>query len=180
MRTLFVMDPLDQLHIEGDSTFMMMVEASRRGWPVWWCTPDDLYADAGKAMARMQSVVSQLEEPFFSCDEWRNVPLSEMDVVWMRKDPPFDMSYVFATYILDLVPPHTVVLNDPASIRNANEKMFALQWAELCPKTLVTREISRARSWAQKLEKVVIKPWDGNGGRGVLVTSFNDSNFRRS
>ena len=70
MNTLFVMDPLEQLHIEGDSTFMMMVEASRRGWPVWWCTPDDLFADAGKAMARMQSVVTNIEAPFFQTEEW--------------------------------------------------------------------------------------------------------------
>ena len=88
------------------------------------------------------------------------------------------MDYVFSTYILDLVPPTTMVLNAPTAIRNSNEKMFALQWPDLCPETLVTRKIEQAREWAKQYEKVVIKPWDGNGGRGVLVSSYNDSNFR--
>jgi glutathione synthase len=89
------------------------------------------------------------------------------------------MEYYFSTYLLDLVPPTTLVLNDPAAIRDANEKMVALRWPELCPPTLVTREIKRAMAWAAASgEKVVIKPWDGNGGRGVLVTRSGDPNLR--
>jgi glutathione synthase len=96
----------------------------------------------------------------------------------MRKDPPFDMDYVFSTYLLDLVPPTTTVLNDPATIRNANEKMYAMQWPHLCPPTLATRHIARAMEWAKQWERVVIKPWDGNGGRGVLVSHASDPNLR--
>ena len=166
-----------------------MMEGSRRGWSVWWCTPDDLFVLDGVAHGRIQSVVTSLEAiqlgteaapvlSHFDCGDSEDRCLDVMDVVWMRKDPPFDMDYVFSTYILDLLPPSTLVLNDPRSIRNANEKMFALQWAELCPDTLVTREIDRARQWAKHHERVVIKPWDGNGGRGVLVSHHQDPNFR--
>lgn len=189
MNILFVMDPLDKLHIDGDSTFMMMMESSRRGWSVWWCTPDDLFVVDGTAHAEIQSVVTSLEPiisglensacpPHFDCGDREDQRLDMMDIVWMRKDPPFDMDYVFSTYILDLLPASTLVLNDPRSLRNANEKMFALQWAEFCPDTLVTREIGRARKWARNHEQVVIKPWDGNGGRGVLVSHHQDPNFR--
>ena len=104
--------------------------------------------------------------------------LGDFNIIFMRKDPPFDMSYIFATYLLDLVPQNTLVLNDPSAIRSANEKMVALQFEQYIPKTLVTREIHRARYFATQLaDKVVIKPWDGNGGRGVLVSHHKDPNF---
>ena len=178
MKTLYVMDPLKSLHLEGDSTYMMMLEANRRGWETFWCEPTDLFAEGGVAYARMRKVVVSDQFPHFQEDPSTDVSLADMDVVWMRKDPPFNMDYIFCTYLLDLVPTTTLVLNDPRSIRNFNEKMFALHFAEFCPETLVTREISRAQQWAIKHDRIVIKPWDGNGGRGVLVTAHDDSNFR--
>ncbi len=179
LRTLFVMDPLDRIQVEGDSTFMLMVEADRRGWPVWMCTPDDLFVADGRAHARARRVVASEQPPHFRSEESADIALSEMDVVWMRKDPPFDIEYVFATYVLDLVPPTTVVLNDPRSIRQCNEKMFAMQFPEFCPPTLVTRDLDRAMRFAAAAPgRVVIKPWDGNGGRGVLVTEHGDGNLR--
>ncbi len=177
MKTLYVMDPIESLHIDGDSTYMMMLEANRRGWPTFWCTPKDLFAVGGRAFAKVQAVVVSNVEPFFVQEEPTDMCLSEFDVVWMRKDPPFDMDYIFSTYMLDLVPKNTLVLNDPRSIRNFNEKMYALHFAEYCPDTLVTRELVRAKEWAKNYPTVVIKPWDGNGGRGVLVTSHDDPNF---
>ena len=178
MKTLYVMDPLESLHIDGDSTYMMMLEANRRGWPTYWCTPKDLFAIGGRAYAKAIHVEVSEAEPFFSQSAAQDLDLGEFDVIWMRKDPPFDMDYIFSTYMLDLVPESTLVLNDPRAIRNFNEKMYALHFAEYSPETLVTREISRAKEWAKKHPKVVIKPWDGNGGRGVLVTAHDDPNFR--
>jgi glutathione synthase len=179
IRTLFVMDPLDRIHVEGDSTFVLMVEACRRGWPVWMCTPDDMYVVHGRAHAVAIRVDVREAQPHFVPQAPAELDLGEMDVVWMRKDPPFDINYVFCTYILDLVPPTTVVLNDPRSIRNASEKMFALQFPQFCVKTLVTSQIGRIQRFAADAPgKIVIKPWDGNGGRGVLVTQAGDPNLR--
>jgi len=178
LKTLYVMDSLDKINVKGDSTYMMMLEANRRGWDTFFCHPGDLFVKEGVAHARMSQVLVKSEEPHFTPFSAAEHSLDEFDVVWMRKDPPFNMDYVFSTYMLDLIPDTTLVLNDPRSIRNCNEKMFALQWAAYGPDTLVTREIKRAMEWAQSYEKVVIKPWDGNGGRGVLVTHFGDPNFR--
>ena len=178
MKTLYVMDPLQSLHIDGDSTYMMMLEANRRDWITYWCTPKDLFAIGGQAFAKATCVIVTAEKPYFKEELPQDIDLGEFDVIWMRKDPPFNMDYIFSTYLLDLVPSNTLVLNDPRSIRNFNEKMYALHFAEYSPATLVTREIARAMEWAKLHPKVVIKPWDGNGGRGVLVTAHNDPNFR--
>lgn len=179
LRHLFVMDPLDRIDVAGDSTYMQMKEATRRGWPVWWCTPGDLWVAEDQGWARCESVQTTSDAPHFSRGAAETRSLGQFDVVWMRKDPPFDMTYVFATYILDLVPPTTLVLNNPDSLRSANEKMFALQFPGLCPPTLVTRDIERARQFARDAPaKVVLKPWDGNGGRGVLVSAHGDPNLR--
>ena len=179
IRTLFVMDPLSRINVAGDSTYMLMLEAAARGWPIWWCTPGDLYADGGQACGRVHSVEVTRELPHFRSASAQDLPLGFFDVVWMRKDPPFDMSYIFTTYLLDLVPSQTLVLNHPASLRSRNEKMYALQWEEFGPKTLVTREIARAIAFAREAPgKIVLKPWDGNGGRGVLVTQAGDGNLR--
>ena len=137
MNTLYVMDPLESLQLDGDSTYMLMLEANKRGWLTFWCTPNDLYANDGKSYARAIKVFVQDEEPFFTEDIPTDICLSEMDVIWMRKDPPFNMDYIFCTYLLDLVPSTTLVLNDPRAIRNFNEKMFALHFSQFCPKTLV-------------------------------------------
>ncbi|MEE2750441.1 MAG: glutathione synthase [Myxococcota bacterium] len=178
MYTLFIMDPIDALHLDGDSTYAIMAESTARGFSIAWCTPADLFADGRGAIARCQSVTAHLEEPAFRDREAvREVPLTEFDCVWLRKDPPFDMTYVFVTYLLDLASSQTLVLNDPLSLKCANEKMYALQWPELCPPTLVTNRIEDVRSFAREHERIVVKPWDGNGGRGVMVTEHGDGNL---
>lgn len=179
LKTLFVMDPLDRIQVAGDSTYMLMREATDRGWPVWMCTPQDLYAIGDTARGRVTPVRTTREAPHFHTAVAEDRPLGDFDVVWMRKDPPFDMGYIFSTYLLDLVPETTLVLNHPPSLRHANEKMFALQWAQYCPPTLVTREPARAMAWIREAPgDVVLKPWDGNGGRGVLVSRASDANLR--
>ena len=179
VNTLFVMDPLDIIDVSADSTYMMMLEASRRSESVSWCTPADLFVLKNRCHARCQSVVVSDIQPHFQSDAAMERDLAEFDVVWLRKDPPFDIEYVFTTYMLDLVPPSTMVLNHPASIRDANEKMVALRFPDLVPNTLVTREVSRAVKWIENAPgKVVLKPWDGNGGRGVMVSKKGDGNLR--
>lgn len=177
--TLFVMDPLERINVAGDSTYMLMLEARRRGWPVWFCTPGDLYADRGAARGRVRPVEVRRGERPFEPGPVEDRPLGDFRVVWMRKDPPFDMDYIFTTYLLDLVPPTTLVLNHPPSLRNRNEKMFALAFADYGPTTLVSRDIGQILAWVRaRPERVVIKPWDGNGGRGVMVTHGADENLR--
>ena len=179
VKTLYVMDPLDRIDVAGDSTYMLMLEGCRRGHEVAWCTPSDLFALTGRCHARCSVVRVSAEAPYFESAAPTDRDLGDFDVVWLRKDPPFDIGYVFSTYMLDLVPSSTMVLNHPASIRDANEKMVALRFPDLVPPTLVTSSIDRAISWvAAAPGKVVLKPWDGNGGRGVLVTQHGDRNLR--
>ena len=177
MRSLFVMDPIESLDLSGDSTFMLMLASSQRGWPVSWCHPQAMFGLGGRSFAKVNDVVTT--RAGFSPGSWREAALSEFDVVWMRKDPPFDMTYIFSTYLLDLCGPTTLVLNAPAGLRSRNEKLFAAAYADLTPPTLVSRDIAQIVAFATaQPDRVVLKPWDGNGGRGVLVSRAGDPNLR--
>ncbi|MBM76031.1 MAG: glutathione synthase [Proteobacteria bacterium] len=179
MNNLFIMDPLDKIQVKGDSTYSLMLEAQKRYNSVYMCTPQELFSKNGNVFGNITKLNVSKKEPYFSMIERKEIGLSYFDVIWLRKDPPFDISYIFTTYLLDLVPKKTLILNNPTAVRTANEKMIALHWSQFCPPTLVTHEIERALSWSsQQPGQVVIKPWDGNGGRGVLVSHFDDPNFR--
>ncbi len=179
MRTLFVMDPLDRIQVEGDSTYVLMEGSTARGWPISWCTPDDLYVDAQRPRSRSRPVTAHPEAPYFRpAGDPTDEDLAAFDCIWMRKDPPFDMDYIFTTYILDLASRDCLILNDPASLKCNNEKMYALQWPDLCPPTRVTNRIADVLAFAEIHGRIVVKPWDGNGGRGVLVTRAGDPNLR--
>jgi len=179
VETLFVMDALDRIVVHGDSTYMMMLELCRRDQPVWTCTPDQLRAEGAGAIATCLPVQVCAKAPHFVPGRAQDLGLGDFDVIWMRKDPPFDIDYIFTTYLLDLAPPQTLVLNRPASLRDFNEKMATFRWPHFCTQTLVTQDVDRAVLWARAAPgKVVLKPWDGNGGRGVLVTYPMDGNLR--
>ena len=179
LRTLYVMDPLDKIDVGGDSTYMLMLEGVDVAARVAWCTPMDLYALTGRCHARCQRVHVSDEAPYFHSESPEERDLSEFDVVWLRKDPPFDIAYVFSTYMLDLVSRGTLVLNDPASIRDANEKMVALRYPDLVPTTLVTADIDRAMAWAADVPgKVVLKPWDPEMEDEVYSSQHGDGNMR--
>ncbi len=178
MRTLFVMDPLDRLHLEGDSTYALMAESTRRGWGIAWCTPADLFTTPSGPQARCQVVTAHLEgQPFRDEAPFSVEPLADFDCIWLRKDPPFDMAYIFSTYLLDLALPTSLVFNDPRSIKCANEKMYALQWPHLCPPSLVTNKVEDIRAFALDHDRIVLKPWDGNGGYGVVISGKHDGNL---
>ena len=177
MRHLFVMDYPEQLNYDHDSSWAMMREACKRGDHVRWCHPSHLYATAGRSHARSQQADALGEAPWFVLGDWATEPLDSFDVVWMRKDPPFDMSYIFATYLLGMT--RALVVNNPAGLRDRNEKLFAFSFPDLTPETLITSNINQIIEFTNAQEgKVVLKPWDGNGGRGVLVTQAGDPNLR--
>ncbi len=177
MRSLFVMDDLDTLDLPGDSTVALMAASTGRGWEAWWCHPSAMWGQGGRAFARAQRVDTRATA--FDRQQWAEVQLADFDVVWMRKDPPFDMTYIFSTYLLDMVGTRTLVLNAPAGLRARNEKLFAAAYDDLTPPTLISNNIARIMAFAAaQPAKVVLKPWDGNGGRGVLVTQTGDPNLR--
>lgn len=177
MKHLFVMDPLASLHVGGDSTYVTMREACDRGHLVRWCTPDAMYIRDGQAFARASAVVVGHTQPWFDEGPPEDLCLADVDVVWMRKDPPFDMTYILATYHLDMA--HTLVVNAPAGLKLFNEKLWAMaDFAKFQPKTLLSRDAHQIASFVRGLPgRTVLKPWDGNGGRGVLVTNGSDRNL---
>ena len=179
MRSLFVMDPLERINVAGDSTYVTMREWSDRGWQAAYTTPDRLYGREGRARALCREVRTTREAPYFHVGEIQDVDLGDFDVVWMRKDPPFDMAYIFTTYLLDMVSPPTLVVNDPRSLKLYNEKMFvATRWPHLQPPTLITNDMAALKAFVRGREgRSVLKPWDGNGGRGVIVTEAGDRNL---
>lgn len=179
MKSLFVMDPLDRIQVTGDSTYVTMRECSDRGHPVWMCTPDRLYARDGRARALATPVRTTEAAPHFHTEAPVDLDLGDIDVVWMRKDPPFDMRYIFSTYLLDLVPADTLVVNGAAGLKLFNEKMWVMAgWPHLQPATLVSNDMALLRRFVEEQpDRVVLKPWDGNGGRGVLVTREGDANL---
>jgi glutathione synthase len=178
MKSLFVMDPLHRINVAGDSTYVVMRECTDRGFPVWWCTPAELYARDGVSGARATPVQVTASAPFFHQGAPESRPLGDFDVVWMRKDPPIDLQYIFTTYLLDMAPPSTLVLNGPAGLSRFNEKLWATTFPELHPPTLVSRNSGQIRAWVEAQPgRAVLKPWDGMGGRGVVVTRPGDRNL---
>jgi glutathione synthase len=178
MRSLFVMDPLDRIQVAGDSTYALMRECTARGWPISYCTPDDLYVRDGRAYARVSDVLAGDEPPWFEIEGTSDADLCAFDVVWMRKDPPYDMAYLAATFALDFVAAPTLVVNDPRNLRVYNEKMWAMHWPQFQPATLLSANKARITAFVNAQPGgAVLKPWDGNGGRGVLVTRPGDPNL---
>ncbi len=172
------MDPIESIDPAKDSSFVIMLEAQRRGHEVYTGHPRELYTDGVRVGARLFPVLVGRGTPHFELQEPRNVYLDEMEAVFMRKDPPFDMDYVFSTYILDLLDGKTLVVNDPAGIKMANEKMYPLRFPHLVPRTMVTRSIVGLKAFLEELGgRMIVKPWDGNGGRGVLLLSKDDRNL---
>jgi len=177
VKHLFVMDPLDRIVVAGDSTYVTMRECSDRGHDVWMCTPDQLYSLDGHSYARVTPTRTTSDAPYFHTSDPVERALSSFDVVWMRKDPPFDMGYIFTTYLLDMA--GTMVVNEPAGLKLFNEKMWVqARWPQYQPATLISNDISRLKAFVNQAEgRSVLKPWDGNGGRGVLITQAMDRNL---
>ncbi|RCU45656.1 glutathione synthase [Corallincola holothuriorum] len=174
-----VMDPITEINIKKDSSFAMLMAAQARGWQLRYMEMADLYLDQGKAYGRMAPLqVQQDAENWFALGAAEELPLTELDVVLMRKDPPFDTEYIYATYMLERAEDEGVlIVNKPQSLRDANEKLFTAWFPELTPPTLVTRRADNIRRFYAKHDDIILKPLDGMGGASIFRIKPNDPNL---
>ena len=178
LKTAFQMDDIAGLHIEGDSTFALMLEAQKRGHEVFYYLPSELSFVEGKVVARGADVsVKDVAGDHFELGEARVVDLADMDVVHLRQDPPFDMHYITTTHLLERVHPETLVVNNPAEVRNAPEKLFVLNFPELTAPTLITRSEEEVVAFRKQHKDIIVKPLYGNGGAGVFRVKGDDTNL---
>jgi glutathione synthase len=172
------MDPIERINIRGDSTFALMLEAQRRGHSMAYYTPDRLALVGGDVFATVAPVqVRDQEGDHFTLGTPRRAPLAEFDVILLRQDPPFDLAYVTSTHLLERVHPKTLVVNNPASVRNAPEKMFVMDYPELMPPTLITRDLAEIKAFRAEHGDIVMKPLYGKGGEAVFRLAKEDLNF---
>jgi glutathione synthase len=178
MKLLFVMDPLARIQIAGDTTFATMLEAQSRGHELWFCEPPHLGLEHERVVAVAWPVqVRRVKGDHYLLGLQATKPLGEFDVVFMRKDPPFDMDYYFATLLLERARDATLVINDPRGLREWNEKLAVLEFPRLTAPMIVTREVTRLRAFlAEQGGEMVIKPLDASGGFGVFHVRKGDPN----
>ena len=172
------MDPVEPIDIKGDSSFVLGLEAQERGYTLWHYLPNALSLHDGKVTARAQRPELRRElGRHYTMGEPEIIDLSTMDVVLMRQDPPFDMAYITATHILEHIHPKTLVVNDPAEVRNAPEKLFVTHFAELMPPTMITCSRDDILAFRREYKDIIIKPLFGNGGAGVFHVTPEDENM---
>jgi glutathione synthase len=179
LRVAFQMDPMDRINIGGDSTFAIMLGAQVRGHRLFHYEAGDLSYRDGKlnTPARPVSVQRVLGDHFEFGDPIVLDLAEDVDVVLMRQDPPFDLAYITATHLLERIQQHTLVVNDPAAVRNAPEKLFVLDYAAFMPPTLITRKLEEARAFHAEHGEVVVKPLYGNAGSAVFHVARRDANL---
>lgn len=182
MRFAFIMDPIERIIPHHDTTFVLMLESLRREHEVYYVRMEDLFIrdGAGHALARRGEVMEPHDGgPHFKLFEERTESLGWFDAVFMRKDPPFDMAYFYATHVLSLVDSRrTFVLNDPCGLREANEKLYALHFREVIPETLVASDRSRLRAFLDEVGgEMIVKPLDGFAGLGIFHVHTGDRNL---
>src|SRR5499426_1755857 len=172
------MDPIDRINIKGDSTFALLLEAQKRGHNLAYYTPDQLALLDGRVFAHVQSLtVRDKAGDHFALDRPRRIELAELDVVLLRQDPPFDLAYVTTTHLLERIHPKTFVVNDPAHVRNAPEKVFVTEFADLMPPTLISRDLAEIKAFRAEHGDIVMKPLYGKGGEAVFRLEREDLNF---
>jgi glutathione synthase len=172
------MDPMTTVDIDGDSTFALMLEAQSRGHELWHYEVPQMWLDGAVLKARAHPVTVRREPgDFYRFGEPEILNLGEMDVVLMRQDPPFDMAYITATHLLEHIHPKTLVVNNPASVRNAPEKLLVMRFPELMPPTLIARDAAAIREFRARHGDIIIKPLFGNGGIGVFRLKPEDENL---
>lgn len=174
-----VMDPIESITFKKDSTLAMLWEADARGWEIYYMLQGDLTIDCGRAMAHMTRLHPRHDPSrWYDLGEETYAPLSNLDAILMRKDPPFDMPFIYTTYILDKAEADGVlVVNKPQSLRDCNEKVFATQFPQCCAPTLVSSQKQRLRAFAEKHGDVILKPLDSMGGASIFRTGATDGNL---
>ena len=172
------MDHVSTINIAGDSTFAMSLEAQSRGYKLFHYTPDRLSLRDGKVYATVEPMeLRDVKGDHYTLGPAERVDLSTMDVVLLRQDPPFDMAYITSTHLLERIHPQTLVVNDPAWVRNSPEKIFVTEFADLMPPTLITRDVAEIAAFRAEMGDIILKPLYGNGGAGVFHSSRDDRNF---
>jgi glutathione synthase len=172
------MDPIDRINIAGDSSFALLLEAQARGHRLVYYTPDRLSMRDGRVTAPIQPlIVRDVKGDHFELGEAETRDLSEMDVILLRQDPPFDLAYITTTHLLERLHPRTLVVNNPAEVRNAPEKIFVTEFPDLMPPTLITRDRDAIEAFRAEHGEIVMKPLYGNGGAAVFKVGVNDANF---
>src|ERR1700734_64973 len=172
------MDPIARINVSGDSTFALLLEAQKRGHGLSYYTPDKLSLKGEEVVAPVQllSVRDEVGQ-HFTLGEARREPLAAFDVILLRQDPPFDLAYITSTHLLERLHPKTLVVNDPASVRNAPEKIFVMDFPDLMPPTLISRDLDEINSFRDEHGAVVMKPLHGHGGAAVFRIMPQDMNF---
>lgn len=179
MRFLYVMDPIDRINRFKDTTFAFLRATQNLGLDALICHPRDLFVDRGEARARVTPCTVCDGVPHFALGEPHDLPLRDLDAVFMRKDPPFDSAYLYATQLLERARGEVLLVNDPRGLRDANEKLYALHFPEFTPRTLVAASPDRIHAFVREVGgEAVIKPLDGAGGAGVLKLASADKNAR--
>ena len=172
------MDHISSIDIDADSTFMLALEAQARGHALFHYEPSDLAFRDGTLHARIQPLeVRRQTGDHFSLGPARDIDLADVDIVLMRQDPPFDLAYVTATHLLEHIHPATLVVNDPAEVRNAPEKLFVTRFPGVLPETLITADRTRIAAFRHEFEDIILKPLFGNGGADVFHIRPDDENF---
>lgn len=174
-----VMDPIESINIKKDTTLAMLWAASDRGWQLSYMRQQDLYQSGGEPRARVRPLeVFRDTDDYYQLGEAEDINLGELDVILMRKDPPFDNEFIYSTYILEAAERlGTLVVNKPQSLRDCNEKMFATQFPECCPPLVVSRDNEILRDFHRQHKDVIFKPLDGMGGTSIFRVKENDPNL---
>ncbi len=172
------MDPLESVDINGDSTFRIGLEAEARGHRLFQYTVDQMRYDEGQMIVRGRSAsLRRVAGDHVTFGDWTEVDLTEFDVIWLRQDPPFDMAYVTSTHLLDRVHPRSLVVNDPFWVRNCPEKLMVLDFPDLTPPTMISRNPADFRRFRERHGEMIVKPLYGNGGAGVFHLRRDDPNL---
>lgn len=180
LRTAFQMDPMAGININGDSSFALMLEAKARGFEVWHYDVKALTWRDGrlKAWAHPVEMVQRVKGDHYRLGAPQDIDLGrDVDVVWMRQDPPFDLSYITATHLLERIEGETLVVNNPRSVRDAPEKLFVLDYARYMPPTMITRSFEEAKSFLAEHKAMVVKPLHGNGGKAIFKVDEGGGNL---
>ena len=178
LKVALQMDPIEDIDINGDSSFVLGLEALKRGYQLFHYHPYDISYHHGRVSAHVKPLQLRREAGnHFTFGEERKMDLTELDVVLMRQDPPFDMSYITVTHLLEHVHPKTLVVNDPVSVRNAPEKLLVTKFRDLMPETLITRNEADIRAFRDEYQDIIVKPLHGNGGAGVFHLKPGDENL---
>ena len=178
MKIAFQMDPIESVDISADSTFRLAEEAQKRGHDLYVYTPNDLTFNRSKITAKVRSIsLKRIIGDHVSIGAIEIVDLTEFDVIWLRQDPPFDMGYITNTHLLDLVAKNTLIINNPFWVRNLPEKLLVLEFPDLIPDTVISRDLEEIKEFKREFKDIIIKPLYGNGGAGIFRLKEDDKNL---